>query len=80
MFYASQEKKHGIFFKTAGEINDLYFFVRTENITSVQLTAFGNCSRVQIFVGVGVGFFTIQFAFSQLKQCLPDDSLSKITK
>ena len=25
MFYASQEKKHGIFFKTAGEINDLYF-------------------------------------------------------
>lgn len=56
------------------------FFVRTENITSVQLTAFGNCSRVQIFVGVGVGFFTIQFAFSQLKQCLPDDSLSKITK
>ena len=48
MFYASQEKKHGIFFKTAGEINDLYFFVRTENITSVQLTAFGNCSRVQI--------------------------------
>ena len=48
------EKKHGIFFKTAGEINDLYFFVRTENITSVQLTAFGNCSRVQIFVGVGV--------------------------
>ena len=45
MFDASQEKKHGIFFKTAGEINDLYFFVRTENITSVQLTAFGNCSR-----------------------------------
>lgn len=54
MFYASQEKKHGIFFKTVGEINDLYFFVRTENITSVQLTAFGNCSRVQIFVGLGV--------------------------
>ena len=54
MFYASQEKKLGIFFKTAGEINDLYFFVRTENITSVQLTAFGNCLRVQIFVGLGV--------------------------